>query len=177
MKDGPQVIRSITRIAPLRDEQVTALFDRFSSTVRAVVKGGLVVAGVQGLLGGVLFAIVGVPHAVLWGSVMGFLALVPLGGPALVWAPAALFSLATGHPVAALSLVLGGAFLVGTIDNILRPFLVGRDTEMPDALILLSVLGGLATFGPAGIIIGPVLAALFVSVWEMFAEEMDAYAQ
>lgn len=172
VKDGPQVIRSITRIAPLRDEQVTALFDRFSSTVRAVVKGGLVVAGVQGLLGGVLFALVGVPHAALWGAVMAFLALIPLGGPALVWVPTALILFLSGNIGSAVAIVIGGALLVGTIDNILRPFLVGRDTEMPDALILLSVLGGLATFGPGGIVIGPVVAALFLSVWGMFSAEI-----
>lgn len=172
LKDGPRLVSTMTRIVPLRDEQVSVLFTRFSSTVRAVVKGGLIVALAQGLLGGALFWAVGIPQSALWGAVMAFLALIPLGGPALIWVPAAFLLFLSGQPVAAFVIVVGGVLLVGTVDNILRPFLVGRDTAMPDALILLSVIGGLATFGPGGIVIGPVVAALFVSVWEMFWAEL-----
>lgn len=170
VKDGPHLIGVASRYFPLPDAQERILLDRFASTVRAVVKGGLIVALAQGFAGGVLFWIAGVPQPALWGAVMAFFALIPLVGPAIVWAPAALLLFLTGDVWQALVVALGGTILVGTIDNILRPLLVGRDTAMPDALVFLSVLGGLSVFGAGGIIAGPVVAALFLSVWGLLGE-------
>ena len=170
VKDGPQLVSIGSRYFPLPDAQERILLDRFASTVRAVVKGGLIVALAQGFAGGVLFWISGVPQPALWGAVMAFFALIPLVGPAIVWVPAALLLFVAGDVWQAVVVAAGGTVLVGTIDNVLRPLLVGRDTAMPDALVFLSVLGGLSVFGAGGIIAGPVVAALFLSVWGLLGE-------
>lgn len=171
LKDGESIADAVGRALPLSRERRDALFTRFVSTVRAVVKGSIVVSLVQGILGGVLFWIVGIPNPAVWGAVMAFLAILPFGGPTLVWLPAAVILFYSGNAIGAATVFAGGALGIGLIDNVLRPILVGRDIKMPDPLVLLSVLGGLATFGPGGVIIGPVIAALFLSVWEMFANE------
>lgn len=171
LKDGRKILQTVSHHFPLPDRHERALFERFVSTVRAVVKGGLIVALAQGIFGGVLFWAVGIPNAVLWGAVMSFLALIPFAGPALVWVPAAAFLLYTGEIFQALMVAVGGSLVVGTIDNLLRPYLVGRDTQMPDGLILISVIGGLSAFGAGGIVVGPVVAALFLSVWQMFGTD------
>lgn len=170
LKDGEKILRTMSDHFPLPDSQERTLFARFVSTVRAVVKGGIIVALVQGFIGGSLFWLVGIPQAMLWGAVMFFLALIPLGGPLLVWLPASLLLFYTGYPTQALVLVLGGTFIIGTIDNFLRPVLVGRDTEMPNALVFISILAGITSFGVAGIVVGPVIAALFLSVWQLLDE-------
>lgn len=168
LKDGQRFLETASHYFPLPDAQERALFERFSSTVRAVVKGGLIVAIAQGLAGGILMWFVGIPHAALWGAVMAFLALLPFVGPPLVWGPAAFSLLLLGDITGAFILGIGGSMIIGTIDNILRPYLVGRDTRMPDALIFVSVIGGISMFGAGGIIMGPVVAALFLSVWQLF---------
>ena len=125
----------------------------------------------QGAIGGVAFALVGIGSPVLWGIAMAFLSILPAVGSAFVWLPAAVFLVASGHWIAGAVLVGIGVFVIGLIDNFLRPILVGRDTRLPDYLILLSTLGGIAGFGLAGIIIGPIIAALFLSVWQMAQQE------
>ncbi|HET7133234.1 MAG TPA: AI-2E family transporter, partial [Gammaproteobacteria bacterium] len=117
------------------------------------------------------FSLLGIGAPVLWGVVMALASLVPAVGPALVWLPAAIVLLATHHVIAGVALILVGVFVIGLVDNLLRPVLVGRDTRMPDYLILLSTLGGIAGFGFAGIVIGPTIAALFLSIWQMAQEE------
>lgn len=174
LKDGDSMLKSINAALPLSVHRRETLYARFVSTVRAVVKGSIVVSLVQGILGGLLFWAVGIGNPVLWGAVMAFLALLPFGGPTLIWLPAAIFLFFAGNVVGAAALVIGGALVIGLIDNVMRPILVGRDIKMPDPLVLISVLGGLAAFGPGGIVVGPVIAALFLSVWEMFAEERSA---
>jgi predicted PurR-regulated permease PerM len=135
------------------------------------LKGTLLVGLVQGMLGGLLFGILGLRAAVFWGVIMAMLSLLPLVGPAVVWVPAAIYLLITGSVTKGIVLIVAGVLIVGTADNILRPILVGRETRMPDYMILLSTLGGLSVFGAAGFVAGPVLAALFLSVWDMFAKE------
>ena len=139
--------------------------------VRATVKGTVVVAVAQGTAGGVVMWLLGVPNALLWAVVMTFSALLPAVGTGLVWVPASLYLLATGHVWQGIVMALMGAFVIGTIDNILRPILVGRETQMPDALVLLVTLGGLSAFGFNGLIIGPVIASMFLATWEMVREE------
>ena len=138
---------------------------------RATIKGTLVVGLVQGALGGVLFWAVGIPAPVFWGVVMTVFSILPAVGAGLVWGPAAIILLALGEIVRGVVLIIVGTVIIGLVDNLLRPILVGRDTQMPDYLVLVSTLGGLAVFGISGFVIGPVVAAFFLVVWEMFAEE------
>jgi predicted PurR-regulated permease PerM len=126
---------------------------------------------VQGILGGILFAILGINAAVLWGALMAVLSLLPALGSGLVWGPAAVILFATGHMVKALILLGAGVLVIGLVDNLLRPLLIGRDTRMPDYLVLLSSLGGLTVFGVSGLVIGPIIAAMFLAVWDMFTQE------
>jgi predicted PurR-regulated permease PerM len=170
-RDGDRIIEMLIRAMPLGDPRERRLFSRFAQVARATVKGTLVVGIVQGTLGGLAFWVLGLSGPVLWGVVMTVLSLLPAVGSVLVWGPAAIYLLATGAVVKGIVLIVFGSLLIGTIDNVLRPLLVGRDTHMPDYLILLSTLGGLVLFGLSGFVIGPVIAALFITVWEMFTEE------
>lgn len=170
-RDGERIVQGLIRAIPMGDTRERRLIRRFAEVSRATVKGTLVVAAAQGALGGVLFAAVGVPAAVFWGVVMGVLSLLPAVGAALVWVPAAIILFATGAIWQGAVIVLGGTVVIGLADNLLRPILIGRETQMPDYLILLATLGGLSAFGLAGFVAGPVIAALFLVMWEMFADE------
>jgi predicted PurR-regulated permease PerM len=163
----------MVRALPLGDARERYLLDRFAAVSRATIKGTLVVGIVQGGIGGIAFALLGIGAPVLWGVMMALLSIIPAVGPALVWVPAAVMLIVAGDYVGAGVLVAVGVFVIGLVDNLLRPILVGRDTQMPDYLILLATLGGLTAFGLAGIVIGPVIAAFFVSVWDMAAEEFN----
>lgn len=170
-RDGDRIVQGLVRAIPMGDTRERRLMKRFAEVSRATVKGTLVVAVAQGALGGLLFAIVGIRAAVFWGVVMGVLSLLPAVGAALVWVPAAILLFATGGIWQGVVVVLGGALAIGLTDNLLRPLLIGRETKMPDYLILLATLGGLSAFGLAGFVAGPVIAALFLVMWEMFADE------
>ena len=167
IRDGRKLIDTIVRTIPLGDTIEERLIKRFTEVSRATVKGTLVVALIQGGLGGIMFAILGIPGATLWGVLMMFLALLPVGGTALVWGPAVIILFAQGLVGKAVALLIFGALVIGLADNILRPLLVSRDTNMPDYLILLATIGGLASFGLAGFVLGPVIAALFLTCWEI----------
>ena len=173
LKDGERLGAYLMKILPLGDKKEKMIFFSFTSTTRAIIKGTVIVSLVQGLIGAILFAIAGVPSPILWGTLMAILALIPAIGPGLVWVPVGIILLLSGDVFGAVVVLGGGAAIVSLADNVLRPILIGRDTEMPDALILLSILGGLATFGLAGIVMGPVIAALFVSIWNLFAHEYE----
>jgi len=174
LRDGEKIGHAIMRYLPLGDDRERALFSRFAGTTRAVVKGTVVVALAQGVAGGILFWIAGVPNPVLWGAVMAFLSVIPAVGSFLVWLPAGLYLLAVGSLVPALIVLIGGAVVISSLDNFLRPILVGRDTNMPDALILISILGGISVFGIAGVVIGPVVSAVALTAWQLFAEDFSA---
>ena len=147
---------------------------RFAEVSRATIKGTLVVGIVQGTIGGIAFAVLGISAPVLWGVVMALLSILPAVGTALVWLPAAIFLIVSGQIFGGVALIFVGVFVIGLVDNLLRPILVGRDTRLPDYLILLATLGGLAGFGLAGVIIGPIIAAFFLSVWHMAEHEFTA---
>jgi len=147
------------------------LFAKFAEVSRATIKGTVLIGLVQGFLGGLVFAALGITGAAFWGVVMVILSVLPLVGASIVWIPVTIFLLASGAWVKALILTLFGVLVIGLIDNLLRPLLVGRDTKMPDYIILLSTLGGLSVFGISGFVIGPIIASLFLSVWVMFQEE------
>ena len=165
------VVRSPKRIQdaiPLPPKQERDLFSKFTTVIRATIKGSILVAVLQGALGGLIFWLLGLHAPVLWGVVMGLLALLPAIGAALIWVPAAIYLLATGSIWQGVVLLMFGAFVIGLVDNILRPLLVGKDTKMPDYVVLISTLGGLATFGLNGFVIGPVIAAMFIAAWDIF---------
>jgi predicted PurR-regulated permease PerM len=171
LRDGRQIVTALVRVLPLGDIRERLLLAQFATVVRATIKGTLVVGVVQGTLGGLLFAAVGISAAVFWGVLMTVLSLLPAVGSGFIWGPAAVLLFASGHMVKALILLGGGVLVIGLVDNLLRPVLIGRDTSMPDYLVLLSTLGGLTVFGLSGFVIGPVIAALFLTVWDMFARE------
>jgi predicted PurR-regulated permease PerM len=169
LRDGRQTLDRILYVIPLGPEEEERLVERFVSVSRATVKGTLVIGIVQGALAGGAFAVVGIQGAAFWGTVMAFLSIIPGLGTALIWVPAVIYLLTVGSVAAGIGLAAWCAAVVGTADNVLRPILVGRDTEMPDLLILVSTLGGLLLFGAVGILLGPVVAALFITVWDIYA--------
>jgi predicted PurR-regulated permease PerM len=173
LKDGTRLLDGLVRALPFGDARERHLLGRFAEVSRAAIKGTLVVGCVQGALGGIAFAFLGIAAPVLWGVVMALCSIVPAVGPALVWLPAAVILIFNQQVIGGIVLILFGVFVIGLVDNLLRPILVGRDTRMPDYLILLSTLGGLAGFGLAGIIIGPIIAGFFLSVWQMAQEEFS----
>lgn len=169
LRDGEALSQRIRNAIPLRADQQRNLAERFSTVIRATVKGNLVVALVQGALGALIFGLLGVGAPVLWGTLMALLSLLPAVGAAVVWLPVAIYFLATGEVVKGVILIAFGVLVIGLVDNILRPILVGKDTRMPDYVVLISTLGGIAVFGLNGFVIGPVIAAMFISVWDIVA--------
>jgi predicted PurR-regulated permease PerM len=170
-RDGERIVAGVARVLPLGEDRRLRLLLKFAQVARATVTGNLVVAATQGALGALLFWAVGIETAVFWGVVMAVLSLLPAVGAGLVWLPAAIILGTRGQLGRAVVVVLGGVFVIGLVDNVLRPILVGRDTRMPDYLVLVSTLGGIAVFGLAGFVAGPVVAALFLVMWELFGEE------
>lgn len=170
-RDGAALTKDIARTIPLREDHTRRLLTQFATVVRATVKGNIVVAVVQGALGGLAFLVLGVPGPMLWGAVMALFSLLPAVGAFMVWAPVAAYFFFTGELVEAIGLTLWGAVVIGLVDNFLRPVLVGRDTRLPDYLVLVATLGGLVVFGLNGFVIGPVIAALFLVSWDMLAAE------
>jgi len=171
LRDGRKLIDLLVHALPLGDERERLLFAKFAEVTRATIKGNLVVAVVQGALGGIIFWLLGLPAAVLWGVAMAVLSLIPAVGAGLIWAPAAIYLFATGNWVSAIVLTAYGILVIGLADNVLRPILVGRDTKLPDWLVLLSTLGGLVMVGINGFVIGPLIAALFVVFWQIFSRD------
>ncbi|MEQ1741000.1 MAG: AI-2E family transporter [Candidatus Nitrotoga sp.] len=173
LRDGSTLSGRIRQAIPLCMEHKRYLFSKFITVLRATVKGNIAVAAVQGLLGGVIFWILGIQGPLFWGVLMAFLSLLPAIGAALIWAPVAIYFLVTGDTWSGVILIAFGVFVIGLIDNILRPILVGKDTQMPDYVVLISTLGGIALFGLNGFIIGPVIAAMFIAAWDLFSSSKE----
>jgi len=169
LRDGDDLVRRIRAAVPLSAEHQRALSENFTLVIRATVKGTVVVALAQGVLGGLMFWLLGIRGALLWGVVMALLSLLPGVGTALVWVPVAVYYLATGAVWSGLLLIGYGVLVIGLVDNVLRPVLVGKETRMPDYVVLISTLGGLAVFGANGIVVGPIIAALFLAAWDIVA--------
>jgi len=169
IRDGQAMVRMIRNAVPMAEQHKRLLQIKLRRVVRASVKGNLAVAVVQGALGGVIFWILGIQSSLFWAVLMMFLSLLPAVGAGIVWAPVAVYFLATGMIWQGVVLALFGVFVIGMVDNVLRPILVGKDTKMPDFLILISTLGGMAIFGLNGFVIGPLIAALFLSSWGLFS--------
>lgn len=170
LRDGNTLLKRVKGAVPLGTEQKTILLEKISLVVRATVKGGVVVAAIQGMLGGFAFWLLGIPASLLWAVVMAFLSLIPAIGAAIVWAPVALYLLATGSIWQGLLLIGYGVLVIGLVDNLLRPFLVGKSTKLPDYIILISTLGGIEIFGLQGFVVGPLIAAIFMVSWDMFSK-------
>lgn len=165
VRDGTSIVRAIRTAIPLPPEDKQELLQQFGTVLRATVKGNLVVALVQGALGGIAFWVIGINAALLWAVLMAILSLLPAVGAGLVWGPVAIWLFASGETVWAVALVAYGVMVIGLVDNLLRPLLVGKDTGMPDYLVLISTIGGIAVMGINGFVVGPVIAAMFVAVW------------
>ena len=176
LMDGTKIQELLIKALPFGDHREKLLFRKFAEVTRATVKGSLLVAAAQGALGGVIFWLLDIHAALLWGVVMTALALIPVVGAALVWGPVAVYLLLTGDYWDGGILLAYGSTVIGLADNILRPLLVGRDTKLPDFLVLLSTLGGFVFFGMDGFVTGPTLAVLFVTVWQIFIAEFGANA-
>jgi predicted PurR-regulated permease PerM len=169
LRDGQSIAMRIRQAFPLSGMYKQRLFDNFTTVIRATVKGNVLVAMAQGALGGLIFWFLGVEAPLLWAVVMAFLSLLPAVGAAIVWAPVAVYFLVTGAIWQGVVLIAFGVLVIGLVDNLLRPLLVGKDTKMPDYLVLLSTIGGMALFGLNGFVIGPLIAALFIAAWDLFA--------
>jgi len=168
LMDGDKLLAKILYYLPLQDQDERRLLEKFTSVTRATLKGTAVIGILQGGMAGLAFAIVGIPSALFWGTIMIVLSIIPGIGTAFVWGPAAIILAAGGHYARAIGLAIFCGLVVGSLDNFLRPRLVGKDTQMHDLLILFGTLGGIVLFGIMGIIIGPIVAALFVTVWEIY---------
>lgn len=177
LRDGAALVARVRDAVPLDEAHKRHLGAKFTTVIRATVKGNVLVAASQGMLGGFIFAVLGIQGALLWGVLMAFLSLLPAVGAGLIWGPVAVYFLATGAVGQALILTGFGVGVIGLVDNLLRPILVGKDTKMPDYVVLISTLGGMALLGLNGFVIGPVIAALFMATWDIFAVEKSRRPQ
>lgn len=171
LRDGEQVVQAVGILVPLTPPHRHALSLKFLTVVRATVKGNLLVASIQGALGGLAFWFLGIKGALLWAVLMAVLSLLPAIGAAMVWLPVALYFLITGALWQGLALVAYGVLVIGLIDNLLRPVLVGQDTRMPDYVVMVTTLGGMAVFGLNGFVLGPLIAAMCFAVWHIFGAQ------
>lgn len=167
VRDGEDLVRAVHRAIPLAPGDRHALLDEFATVLRATVKGNLVIAVVQGTLGGLAFWALGLSGVLLWAALMAVLSLLPVVGAGLVWGPVAVGLLVTGSPWQAVGLVAFGVLVIGLVDNVLRPILVGRETGLPDYLVMITTFGGIALLGVNGFVVGPTVAAMFIAVWHI----------
>lgn len=177
LRDGSIVSARVRQAIPLSDAHKTHLLRKFTTVIRATVKGNIAVAAAQGALGGIIFYILGIQGPVLWGVVMAFLSLLPAIGAGLVWGPVAIYFLVAGETWQGICLAAYGILVIGMVDNVLRPLLVGKDTKLPDYVVLISTLGGMALFGLNGFVIGPLIAALFFACWDLNTTDFETTAQ
>ena len=168
IRDGDRIVHAMRRALPLTPAHKQELLDKFSNVILSSVRGNLVVAAIQGALGGLAFWSFGVRGALLWAVVMAFLSLLPAIGAALVWLPVAIWFFVTGAIWQSIALAAWGMLVIGLVDNLLRPMLVGKATLMPDYVVMITTLGGMVVFGINGFVLGPVIAAMFFAVWHLY---------
>jgi predicted PurR-regulated permease PerM len=168
LRDGADLTSNIRNAIPMSTAYKRYLFDKFTTVIRATVKGNIAVAATQGALGGLIFWFLGIQGALVWAVLMGFLSLLPAIGAAIIWLPVAIYFLITGAIWQGVTLIVFGVLVIGLVDNVLRPILVGKDTKMPDYVVLISTVGGMSLFGLNGFVIGPMVAAMFIAAWDLF---------
>lgn len=174
VRDGSIMLQRVRQALPLDEALARHLGARFATVARATLKGTFLIGAIQGALGGLAFWVLDLRAPILWGVVMALFSLVPAIGPAIVWIPAAIMLIATGAWIKGVILIAIGSVIIGLVDNLLRPVLVGRDAGLPDYIILLATLGGISMFGLSGVLIGPIVAALFFTVWHSFENQRNS---
>lgn len=172
-RDGDLLLDAFRDVMPLEEDKSVQIFKRTREVIGASVYGVLVIAAIQGAIGGLAFWVLGLPSPLLWGVVMILLSMIPLAGAFIVWVPAAIILAVSGEWGKALILALVGAFVIGTIDNLLRPKLVGEKTKLHELLIFFSVLGGLQVFGILGLVLGPVIVAITIALLDILRHASD----
>lgn len=170
LRDGEKILKTLMHLCPLGDKYEKILFQKFTTTTLGTLKGVAIVGGLQAGLGALAFFIAGLQGALIWGLVMFVLTLLPAFGCSLVWFPAGMLLLLSGKIWQGIFMLSFGFFVISTVDNLLRPIIVGREAQMHPLLILFSMLGGIVVFGPSGFIIGPIIASLLLAFWEMYDE-------
>ena len=173
--DGPRLIKKILYYLPLDSDDENLMLNKFTSVTRATVKGSMMIGILQGVLAGIAFAVAGIDNAVFWGTIMAVLSVIPSIGSALIWIPASIILIMQGSIVGGVGLLAFCGLIVGSLDNVLRPMLVGKDTKMHELMIFFGTLGGIVMFGIAGIFIGPLIASLFVTIWELYGLAFSDY--
>ncbi|OPY90358.1 MAG: putative inner membrane protein [Syntrophaceae bacterium PtaU1.Bin231] len=170
LRDGDRFLSMVMRLIPLGDVREKALYQRFAATARATIKVTLIIGGIQGILGSIIFFAVGIKGALVWGVIMIFTSIVPAVGCSIVWAPAGLLLIFSGALWKGIAVLVYGVAVISMADNLLRPLLLGKDVQMHPLLIFLSTLGGISLFGMSGFVLGPIITALLITVWEMSEE-------
>jgi len=170
LRDGGKLMTTLKDNTPVDNRHLDHFIDQFLTTAKASLKFTFIIGGIQGFLGGLIFYITGIERALIWGVLMFGLSVVPALGSALIWVPAGVIMLLLGNIWQGVTILVFGAVVISSVDNLLRPVFVGRDTQMHSLLIFLSTLGGIAAFGFSGFILGPVIASLFLAAWELFPE-------
>lgn len=169
IRDGANMLKKLMYLSPLGDKNEELLYKKFTSTARATIKGTLIIGLIQGALGGLLFMVTGIQGALIWGVIMVITSIIPAVGSYVIWLPTGIIMLVIGNTWQGVLILIFGALVIGTVDNLLRPILIGKDTQMHPLLILFSTLGGIVVLGISGFIIGPIVTALFLALWEMYA--------
>ncbi len=173
--DGDKLVRKILYYLPLGNDDESLMMEKFTSVTRATIKGTMLIGVLQGGLAGAAFAVAGMDNAVFWGTIMAVLSIIPSIGSALVWIPAAIILIMQGSVGSGVGLLIFCGVVVGSLDNVLRPILVGKDTRMHELMIFFGTLGGIMMFGITGIFIGPLIASLFVTIWELYGLAFSDY--
>ena len=167
LKDGENIINNCISVFPMDDDHERYLLDQFHQVTKVTIKGTFIVAFVQGFLGFVILSILNIQGAILWGFLMALFSIFPGIGTAVVWLPITIFLIYSGMWVQGLILLFSGLFIIGLVDNLLRPYLISKETSLPDYLVLLTTIGGISLFGISGFVIGPIIASLFISIWSL----------
>lgn len=173
-RDGKRLMERIKALIPLAPEEKDLLFSRIDEMVHATIFGGVLVAIIQGFLGGLAFWVLGLPSPILWGCVMALLAFVPMIGPSLVWLPAAVLLVLYGQDyVRAVILVVWGIVVVGLSDNLLRPILISGRTKLNTLILFFAVLGGLKAFGFLGLVLGPLVVTICLAILDIYSSKLE----
>ncbi len=169
-KDGSRFFNGVKEIIPLSSKERDLLIQRFKDMIYATIYGGILIAIVQGILGGLSFWVLGLPSPIMWGTAMALLSFIPIGGTALIWAPAGILLLIGGAVLKGLLLLGLGVFVISMVDNFLRPFFISARTNIHPLLLFFAVLGGIQAFGLIGVVAGPLVATLFLTLLEIYIQ-------